>query len=301
MRTDLRTRLATAVAATTIPLSSILVPEVAAAQYRDTRVFACGGVTSRPSCTAFNEALYDPTAVSLSGTYVVGGATVSVDAAAWSRYGSLGVRASSQVMGSAFSPIGFDLRAVAIFVDGITIDFEPWRGQPGLLAVAYTLDGTLNWSGVLPPPFISVSAAVTTLGTPSQGQEGVHPVSANGTFWFPQFFTFTYGTPFGLWFSLQCHAGTATTNFEWSRVTGPGSKNCDADNTLVLSGLRPSDLGGNLAANATFTSASGTEYGPNGVAAVVPEPRSAWLLSSGLVAVATVLRRKRHRRFASVG
>ena len=89
--------------------------------------------------------------------------------------------------------------------------------------------------------------------------------------------------PFDLQFFLDPFSGTITdvSGTPYTR-TSAGSGSLDLSNTFVLSGLQLFDDQMNPVARATFTSGSGTQYGPNGVQ-VVPEPGSFVLLASALL------------------
>jgi hypothetical protein len=83
---------------------------------------------------------------------------------------------------------------------------------------------------------------------------------------------------------LDCHGGDACL----TPVSGTGSGTADFYNTMALTGLLPKDANGSPVLTAQFSSASGTPYTVDGVAA--PEPGSLVLLCTGL---AFALRRRR--------
>jgi hypothetical protein len=98
---------------------------------------------------------------------------------------------------------------------------------------------------------------------------------------------FTFGTPVYFGSFLVAGAGTLTACpscellVQGLAMTGQGSGSADFYNTLVLTGLHPSDANGNPVSDVQFSSASGTTYTLNGVP--VPEPTSLALLGGGLL------------------
>lgn len=207
---------------------------------------------------------------------------------------SYGVLRSSLV--SSFSSTSnayhTDLNATAEFQDILTISFAPFNGKQGLLALNFNLDGTLSGSapGTLPvqsaePALTDVESCVGALteGTPECQSDVFTPSTptVSGTFGYPHFFTFTYGQPFPLLFNLNV-SGLYGICQVLCTFTGTGSTNEDFSDTLVLSGLQVFDQSGNPVTGATFTSESGTQYGPTGV---IPEPSFFKLIFIGLVAL----------------
>lgn len=156
------------------------------------------------------------------------------------------------------SPITAYTSGRATFIDIITISYAPWDGLPGLLHIGYTLDGTISSSG----NGNAVAIVSTFVGpTLSQSYSQRYTSSTSGTFSEPNAFQFVYGQPFALQFGLAAFAGT----FLIPDQTGQGSGSAQFFNTLVLTGLTPTDLNGNQALGAQFSSASGTQYTTNGV------------------------------------
>ena len=185
------------------------------------------------------------------------------------------------------SPITAYTSGRAGFIDVITISYAPWDGLPGLLNIAYTLNGTISSGGNG-----NAVAFVYTFVGPTLGQSYSqrYTSSTSGTFSEPNAFQFVYGQPFGLQFGILAFAGT----FLIPDQTGQGSGSAQFFNTLVLTGLTPTDLNGSQALGAQFSSVSGTQYSTNGV---VPEPTTTVLFLMGI----TALIAKHRSRFRSRG
>jgi hypothetical protein len=251
---------------------------------------ACLGVPP-PGPTFVCQSPASSSSVSLLTTLTLSGASLTVNAHAASAYGVL--RASETI---SFNTAGQSEEAfgdaLATFQDDLTINSAALTGQLGKLNIAYTLDGVVSPSSGLGNSFARVVANVGT--NPSYAVD--HTSSVSGVFVIPQSFTFIYGQPFALGFLLEILTGgvspTANGGFFIPQVNGVGSAGSDFFNTMVLSGLVPTDINGNVVANATFSSSSGTVYGVNGV---VPEPAGVVLLGTGLVGVAIQRWRNRTR------
>ena len=101
---------------------------------------------------------------------------------------------------------------------------------------------------------------------------------------------FTFGTPLSLNFSLWGSAGTS------SMSSGNGTSNgtIDAFNTAFFQPLIVLDSTGAPVLGASVVSNSGVAYAVAGTQATVPEPSSALLLGTGLVAA--IRRRSRPAR-----
>jgi hypothetical protein len=163
----------------------------------------------------------------------------------------------------------------------MTISFTPWNGSPGLLHLSYTLDGTIQSSG------LGDASAIAGVFSDSGGSFVVYGYQfltsdTSGVFTLPNAIPFIYGTPFSFSIELITEAGSS------SPVTGVGYASANFSNTLVLSGLIPTDLNGVEAAEPTFTSGSGTHYSVNGV---VPEPSTGVLILMSAVILAIGRRR----------
>jgi hypothetical protein len=225
----------------------------------------------------------------LSATYgslAANQATLTAVASGDGNYGDLhaGASASFDITGS---PTNAFVRGGASFVDQLTISFAPWNGQPGLLYLDYSLDGTISSTGE-GNAFADVSIqAGTSLFPGTQSWTQTYAASTSGVFTTPAPINFIYGQPFGLYFALDLFAGTATSNsdgtFNYGAASGIGTGSAQFLDTLILTGLNPTDVNGNPAVGVQFASSSGTQYSTDGVA---PEPSTAALLLCGIGAVA---------------
>jgi hypothetical protein len=132
------------------------------------------------------------------------------------------------------------------------------------------------------------------------------PPSTSGKFIVPQTFSFIYGQPFQITLCVGATTGLGiipagpsdghVTNNSCAPGLGlpqTGNGTGTANFSWALSGITLTDSAGNPVNNATYTSASGTQYGPNGV---IPEPRSLFLLSFGLIIFAVLYHEQTHKR-----
>jgi hypothetical protein len=254
---------------------------------------ACLGRTSSCELGATQQLVPNGTA-EISANYgsAAAQAQMTAHANATSRYGVLGAGASSTINISG-APALAESVGDARFQDVLTVSYAPFTGRTGLLFISYTLNGTISKSGQ-DNSFTSVRIGVG----PSLEQQytALYTSSTSGLFSAPKF-TFTYGTPFGLYFDLITGTGTITPvssggGFFLTEGTGSGVAEADFFNTLVLSDLTLADEFGNVVTGAQFDSASGTQYGPNGLAQV-PEPRFLLLLGSALVMICLSNRRQK--------
>ncbi len=207
-------------------------------------------------------------------------ATLAVQLTGQSGYGVLRAFSSSTL---STSPSFFGVQANTFeragFQEQLRVDFAPFTGQIGYMVMSATitgnLSGTTNAGAQLAVNCGTRGPTIPTTGCRQfslfAGGFGGNPpvVDFSGIYTFPQAFPFRYGDWFNLVFQLT--AGTNGTGPLYAAVT-------DASNTFVLSGL--SILGPDMTPvnGATFTSGSGTVYGPNGV---VPEPSSLVLVGLG--------------------
>jgi hypothetical protein len=195
-------------------------------------------------------------------------------------YGVLRASAAASSFNISGSPQSVQVLGVSAFRDIVTVNFAPWKGSPGLLYVNYTLSGTVSTSGVA-----VAGVNIETYGGPTDSQmmSQTYLGSESGIFAAPQPIHFVYGQPFNLGLELWTTVGTVDPNslFSTTMTTGSGAGSADFSNTLVLSGLTPTDMNGVEAAGAQFSSASGTPYTVNGVLGVAPESSSALLMLLG--------------------
>jgi len=188
------------------------------------------------------------------------------------------------------------------FTDYLTISDPAKTGQTGSLSLSYYIDGTVGHTGsssaflqvvtrvcsVTCPPSVPAADNYVTDFDPS----ALVPLTTyNETIAIPKTFSFIYGTPFELYFSMQATAGTITDagdgGYGNPLSTGSGSGYANFANTLVLNGLQTGDP------FATYTSDSGTVYSAAGVA---PEPSTMLLCAFALALVAFVKRQSAHKQ-----
>lgn len=234
--------------------------------------FAGGGVGVCIGCTTVQLLTS-----ALNGTYGTAADQLAAVAADHSAYGTLSSSASGSFNISGAATTTYT-EAYASFTDLITVSYAPWNGSPGLMYYNYTLDGTVSSTGNG-----TAFAAVCDGGGPTSYplslacQDFTAPATS-GTF-SAQAIPFVYGQPFSLEFSLTTYAGA------FQPETGSGSGIAMFFNTLVLSGLTPTDLSGVPAIGAQFSSASGTQYSIDGV---IPEPSTGSLCVLGLIFASVV-------------
>jgi hypothetical protein len=218
------------------------------------------------------------------------GSDFTVSAATLPEYGALHARAS--ISFNLSSPGERDVFGATGWTDQLTISNPGLNGTSGLLNVSFLLDGNLTTSGV---GFAGVVAGIAWSNTPLDLNSAVPNVLNLYTSIPPTgqivdaSVPFTFGTPVYFGSFLFAGAGTLTECpscellVQGVAMTGQGSGSADFYNTLVLTGLHPSDAKGNPVSDVQFSSASGTAYTLNGVPAPVPEPTSLALLGGGLL------------------
>jgi hypothetical protein len=249
--------------------SSALLPSTNA------QVAACFRDPTAGSCNLGNsqQAVSNGVAA-VSGSFgsTTANAQMGFDLKATASSGVLGASSSTTVniVGSPAVASGY---TEADFTEVMTVNFAPLTGQTGKMLINFDLNGNITKSGIENP-----FALVYIFVGPSLEQEYSTAFfnSNTGLFYVPKTFTFTYGQPFGIELSLVADSGTVTpaivsSNGNWginsTFAVGQGSGTASFFNTLVLSGLVVTDSSGNPVTGATFSSASGTRYGPNGVVA----------------------------------
>lgn len=161
--------------------------------------------------------------------------------------------------------------------------------MPGLLFVDYTLDGMISSSGN-GGAFSDVVLFFDPNTQNSQQRENDYFTSTSGVHSLGAPLNFTFGQPFVFDFSLFTCAGKGLLCLG-GQANGVGFGNANFFDTLTLSGLIPTDLNGIEATGAQFTSASGTQYTVNGVAA--PEPATLTLTALGLAGAMSRFKRRR--------
>lgn len=286
-------------------LTSVAPMAVAGPIVLETSVVANTGCTPNVDCKdaddPFNFELWGPVPgisgsqgsgfVELSGTF--GSAFLSSSAAANAAPGALNTRGA--VSYDLSSPGYRFVAGNAQVIDRLTITANGIApGTAGLLDTSFTLDGTITKSGTGDAATIfAVQWGGNAPFDQADGQGFVKSSSTAETF-SVNAIPFVFGQPF--YFSLFMASGAGTIRacpacdegIEIFQATGAGGGSADFFNTLLLSGLTPTDLQGNPIANPLFASDSGAQYTVNGVTAV-PEPGTLILLGSG---VAMLLRRR---------
>jgi hypothetical protein len=233
---------------------------------------------------------------SLSGTFGPTTDQFTISGTASSSYGALHMFESSSVSISG-TPATLYLATAGNFTDTLTINDPALTGTVGDLVVGYTLDAMISSSG------IDQGSLWVGAGVGSQTYTTPYASTVDGSFTFPTIFTFTYGTPFSFLLAMEVDNASGvnslpllpplnTPTLTLSPVTGTGSATVDASNTLVLSLLEVETSGGTPVSGVTFSSASGTVYGLDGV---VPEPSTVMLLMLPLLTVLLVVRKRLRR------
>ncbi|MBL8237460.1 MAG: hypothetical protein JNM66_08585 [Bryobacterales bacterium] len=260
--------------------------------YRSASAVACLGTIAVGDCSSgYERDDADSGLAQVSRSFSGAGNSLTVLSSGDASFGVLKASASASynITGSPINAYG---SGIAGFIDIITIDFAPWNGSTGLLNVYYTLDGTISSTGAgkgIANVFLSAGTDQST----SQSRVQTYTSSTSGVFSVGAPISFVYGQPFGLFFSLYaCAGGGDLVGCGFPHVTGTGSGDADFSNTFVLSGLIPTDLNGNQAVGALFSSQSGTQYSVNGVGGV-PEPASGILVMICLCAISARMRWRR--------
>jgi hypothetical protein len=213
-----------------------------------------------------------------TGTMTNGGDSNAYAVSAMSFFGILHVSASStfNVNNGWALALGY-----VAFTDDLTITSPSHaNGTAGKLTLVYSIDGTNTTTGG-GHAFLQVVArdySESDLQNPVVNY--VHDFngsSVNGTF-FATPFTFTYGTQFEIYLSMQATAGSVIDSgigYSTPNVTASGSGASNFFNTLVLTGLQTADGLGNPVGDSVFDSSSHTPYTQAGIA---PEPGT-WALA----------------------
>jgi hypothetical protein len=245
----------------------------------------CIGSGSPPFCDIFRVQQNQDASGNavLNGTFGPPSAQETVSADAHAAYGVLNASATSSfnVLGTPETDF---ISANSNFEDVMTITdpADPsLDGQPGLLNLKYSLDGTLSGS--------AFAVVLTDAGTTLQQQwTQQYFSSVDGAFSLPAPIEFVFGQPFGLSIQLSVSAGTPTAYGVLNPETGAGSGIADFFSTFVLTGLEPTDASGDPVTGAVFSSQSGTAYSTDGV---VPEPSLVIPLLFGIAIIAVLKRR----------
>jgi len=217
---------------------------------------------------------------------------ISANGAATVNDGSLGASSSVTVTGTPGAPLYGTASTTAVFTDMLTITGGTGSG---VLELTYALDGVISNTGT---GFNSSSAylympAASTFQYDNEGiaSGGYVEIDGNGTYndTVTYYIPFTYGTALSTELDLNANAlfapgdstsYTATVNYY----------NTAALTSALVSGGTPSDPGAENNA-ADIGSASGLNYGPNGISAAVPEP-SAWFLLASAMGVLALAKRR---------
>ncbi len=195
-----------------------------------------------------------------SGKLTIGSEFLKYNNSAQSAYGA--VHAFSQASFSVSSDDAWAYGA-ASFEDILTVNFAPLTGKPGALYVYYNVDGSTSSTKTGATGAEIYYACVSTqinLGTPEvQGTFVCYPNSVSEFTAAPNVFTFVFAKPFSFRLYLEADTGTPID----APLSGSGSGTVDF--SVVLSGFSVSDSNGYAVNGASFASASGTAYGPDGV------------------------------------
>jgi hypothetical protein len=217
---------------------------------------------------------------------------ISGNGAAMVNDGSVGASASVTVTGTPGAPSYVSADSGAVFNDMLTITSEP-IGTSGVLELTYALDGVISHTGT---GYNSSSASLYTLATSfNYDNTGIESgsnveVGPDGTyndtvtFYYP----FTYGTAFATELYLDADAQLVPVDSTPYSAT-VNYYNTAALNSALVFGGTISDLGAENNA-ADIGSASGLNYGPNGISAV-PEPGTWFLVASAMGVLALAKRR----------
>jgi hypothetical protein len=234
----------------------------------------------------------------VDGTFgsLAAGALVTAQASAIASYGTFGVLSSNTVDVTGV-PANVQVTANAGFQDIVTISFAPFTGDPGILYISYTVNGTIANSGV-DNSFTQLSVQLgPATGSLNQFYGTTLSSSTSGTFAIPQEFTFIYGQPFAMNFELFAQSGSAVAlpgGDTYDYFSGLGSASDNFLDTVTLSGLTPLDpTGQTVVTGAQFSSESGTQYGLTGI---VPEPSFIGLMVPLLLIAVYIHRRNRQLR-----
>jgi hypothetical protein len=168
--------------------------------------------------------------------------------------------------------------ALEQILDSVTISDPSLDGDPGIVQLYYTLEGTNTTTGSdvgatfggHGVPYACVKIGINNPTFPF-GCKAYDGAGAFGTF-LGGSFSFTYGTPFPLWFQLESIAGTG---FGTSAQTGVGTSNANFYNTASIEGFVIYDQNMNpISGTPTITSALGAVYQDLNT----PEPATGLLL-----------------------
>jgi len=167
------------------------------------------------------------------------------------------------------------------YQDTITISSATKNGQLGQLHLGYHIDGSVSQGGVA-DAFLQVGVRV--FAPTLQNYVADYNTSQNGSYAVSKVFTFTYGTPFDLYLSMQAMVGTAVdlsgSGYNLVNRTGAGSGQVNFINTLIVNQLTTNDINDVNVADSIFTADSGATYTQAGVQ--TPEPGSMALVGLAL-------------------
>ena len=251
--------------------------------FTGTIMVICASPTAATSCTDIGGGATG----SIDTTVQAGTGTVSGQGTASAEYGMLHTDISSTYTGST-SSLYVGAGANATFIDDFTVNFAPFTGDAGFMALVVTVDGTNTSSGSM-ISYASVTYEVnygqgfgipTTLYLPDDAVSGQFTLG---------YIPFTYGDTFALdlGFSATVQSGSLQNGIpSFSPTTQSGSGTSDFDDTLTVSGLTIFDSNMDLVPGATISSGSGTVYTQDGV---VPEP--SYVVLVGILTVVTLFLR----------